>query len=92
MSVGGAYGRVLLVGDSLTWGSVASLPNNAYAWQVINGLRNRNNGSASFYLTWGAPGIVVAGGTAEMQQLGMTAPTADLIVVELGVNDWGQNM
>lgn len=90
MSVGGAYGRVLVVGDSVTWGSVASLPNNAYPWQVISGLRTRN-GSASFYLTDGQPGINTAGAITALQQMNIAQPAADLIVVELGVNDWGQN-
>lgn len=84
------YPRVLILGDSLTWGSVATQPNSAFPWLIINSLRGRGSNQANFYLPWGSPGITIAGATSDLQQMAL-APTVDLAIIELGSNDWGQN-
>lgn len=85
-----SYPRVLIVGDSLTFGSSASIPNNAYGYRVVQALRALGVGEAMFYLIHGNPGITTADAITMYQQMHL-APVVDLIIVELGGNDFGQD-
>src|SRR5258708_7687939 len=84
------YGRLLVVGDSLTFGSIASLPNNAYGYQVVQGLRARGAGNAMYYLLHGAPGVTTAAIITAYQQMAL-APVVDALVVEVGTDDFTQS-
>lgn len=84
------YPRVLILGDSITWGSVASQPNFAYPYLTLQGLRSQNAANGSYPLVNGIPGVNTAGTITLLQQMQL-APVADLVIVELGTNDWGQN-
>jgi acyl-CoA thioesterase I len=86
-----SYLRALIMGDSLTWGSVASTPNTAFPWLIITGLRARGQNEPYFYISWGSPGITTSGAIGDLQEMTI-APTVDLIVLQLGTNDWGQNI
>lgn len=84
------YPRVCILGDSLTWGSVASFPYNAYPYKLFEALKARDNGSMIEQWIVGVPGILTAGMTANMQQMGCI-PIADLYIIELGTNDFTNN-
>ena len=84
------YARVLVVGDSLTFGSIASIPNNAYPYSVVQLLRARGASNAMFYLLHGAPGVTTADIITAYQQMQL-APVVDLIVAECGTDDFTQS-
>lgn len=81
-----ANGRVLVVGDSLTFAEGASRPTLGYAFTFVMGLRARGTDAGRYYLLHGISGITTGGMLACMQQMGSNE-AADLVVVELGTND-----
>lgn len=81
-----AFQRVLLVGDSLTFGEGASRPNVGYAFSTVMALRARGKGAGAYYLLHGISGITTSGMLSFMDALD-SGETADLVILELGTND-----
>lgn len=90
-----SYARIVVIGDSLTMGCYASEVTNTWPRVLIHALRGRDNGSAASVLVQGVGGITTGtengGMLATLQALGIV-PQADLLVVELGTNDFANGV
>src|SRR5579859_1174515 len=86
------YPNVLFLGDSITQGQHTDDFTYDYFWQVIVGLRSRSTTNAAYYLFDGVGGDTVGDYLAHLQALNLHPSNAQLIVLELGTNDYLQNV
>lgn len=85
----GVYPRLLMIGDSITAGTGAGNVHRAWPETLAHLLRARNPGSGAAWLAIGLAGDSTSQMLATLSALRLSAQ-ADLVVVELGTNDWGQ--
>ncbi|HLZ25475.1 MAG TPA: SGNH/GDSL hydrolase family protein [Ktedonobacterales bacterium] len=83
---------VIFLGDSLTQGQHTDDFYYDYTWQTVLGLRARSSADASQYLVDGVGGDTTGQFLAHLQALDLHPSNAQLIVLELGTNDYLQQV
>ncbi|MGH2517617.1 MAG: SGNH/GDSL hydrolase family protein, partial [Ktedonobacterales bacterium] len=86
------FANVLFLGDSITQGQHTDDFTYDYFWQVIVRLREQSPSNAKYYLVDGVGGATVAEFLAHLKAFSLRPANAQLIVVELGTNDYLQNV
>lgn len=87
-----SFPNVVFLGNSITQGQHTDDFTFDYFWQVIVQLRERSSANAQFYLVDGVGGDTTSGFLAHLKALNLHPSNAQLIVVELGTNDYLQNV
>jgi len=82
--------NVLFFGDSITQGQHTDDFGFDFTWQVILGLRAKSPTNAQQYLMDGVGGVTTGDFLAHLQALKLHPSQAQLIVLELGTNDYLQ--
>lgn len=85
------YQRIAVIGDSITFGDDADVPGHSYGARIVYALKNPSTGAGQWYVLHGEPGYTTADLLATYQEMQMQ-PAVDLIVSELGTNDFSHNV
>lgn len=83
---------VVFLGDSITQGQHTDDFTQDYTWQTVLGLRAKSARNAQQYLFDGVGGATVGAFLGHLQALNLHPSNAQLIVVELGTNDYLNNV
>lgn len=85
---GRSYPRVLVIGDSIAWGDASSTEAASFPKELFALLRSRDLHNALETTVLAQPGFRASDGLSLLNRQPV-APHADLVVVEYGTNDFG---